>query len=151
MALVASMVSTSAMAAYVGADVGTQHLNGSAVDSAGVHVGANVNTNLALELGLSQTQTGNGAKDMTTSLDAVGILPVGGDTDLLGTVGVESQSVTATGANDTKIGPTLGLGAQYHVSDAISVRALVKYEDVNLPTINSDHDVKSTIGINVAF
>ena len=145
---------------YVGADVGTQHLNGEATDSAGLHVGTFVNKNLALELGFAQTQaakSGNvSAKDFTTSLDAVGILPVADKTDLLGTVGIENQAVTASNLcgknlNDDKFGPTIGAGAQYHFTDAVSVRGLVKYEDVSLPTVGQDHDVKSTVGLNVAF
>ena len=178
MALVAAL-STSALAAdavmpahYAGVDVGQQKMDGNSVDSMGVHAGVMLNKNFAVELGLAQTQDEtNGAVKgnlLTGSADLVGILPVVAvpKLDLLGTVGVEEQILTATkaaahvdhddaapntDANAKAFGATIGAGAQYHLTDALSVRGLVKYEDVSLTAINQKHDVKSTVGLNVAF
>lgn len=167
MALVAAMASPAMAAHYVGVDVGTQHLNGGATNSAGLHVGANINPNVAVELGVAQSQDSNvggvNANVLTTSVDVIGILPVVDKLDLLATAGVELQTLdatkttvsrrrtTVTNVSDSGIGATLGAGAQYHLTDALSVRGLVKYEDVSLDAIGQDHDVKSTVGLNVAF
>ena len=162
---IASMVALSgdafAASHYVGADLGSSKVNGERTNSAGLHLGANVNPNLAVELGVAQSQnsTAAGVKAdvLTTSLDVIGILPVT-DTklDLLGTAGVALQTLTAEdqcgrNLNDSGIGATLGAGAQYHLTEAVSVRGLVKYENVDLDTIGQDHTVKSTVGLNVAF
>jgi opacity protein-like surface antigen len=166
-ALVVAM-STGAYAAdtnYVGADLGQSKLNGVSVGSAGLHVGHNVNPNVAIELGVMQSQDSNNAgvnaNVLTTSADLVGILPVAPKVDVLGTVGVELQTLSATtttvhhhhvtiaNSDDSALGATIGAGAQYHLTDALSVRGLVKYEDVSL--LDQGHDVKATVGLNVAF
>jgi len=148
MAMMAAM-STSAYAANtpfyagLGVEKATTHV-GVATDSKSdgqLVLGMNAWNNVAVELGVTD------AKDGTDlSLDLVGKLPVCKDAELLGTVGVAMAT-----EGDNALNPQVGVGAQYHITDKVAIRALVKYEDMGVFGDNNDHVVKSSVGLLYSF
>lgn len=148
---------------YVGSDWTNTNLNGQNTNAANVHVGVDVLDHLALEVGTAKafgSKTDNGTTEKTTdlSVDAIGhyapfeTLP---QLEALGTVGVTAVKLTASkGAvnlDDSAIAPTVGAGLQYHLTDKVSVRGIVKYEYANLDTVGSNHDIKTVAGLQYNF
>ena len=71
-------------------------------------------------------------------LDALGYLPVHDKVDLIGSAGVGYYRFKAdysrfVSGSDTEnnFGWRLGIGAQYHVTDNLSLRGMVRYVDIN--------------------
>ncbi len=69
-------------------------------------------------------------------VDAIGYLPVATKVDLIGAVGVGRFSNKGTSSADgvtqsgktNKVGPRVGVGAQYNFTDNVSARAMVRYQ-----------------------
>jgi len=144
--------------------LGKSGMGGSAI------VGTRLNDNLALELGFNPMSGGKVAKKdaATTAIfdasgmkakhqniyaDAIGLLPVSPEVDLVGSIGVGrlhsklsgtvksaalayNQKVTA---KSTKVGARVGAGIQYKINDTISARAMLRRQQGNkiVKSVNS--------------
>jgi OOP family OmpA-OmpF porin len=147
---------------YFGGSVGTPHfgdgVNGVSGDGSGVSGklfgGYQLNPNFAIEGGLASlghisnaTGTVNGH---AVHLDAVGLLPLGANFSLLGSVGVAHVSLNTSNGDDKGVGLKLGLGAEYALSRNVSLRG--EYENYRAPEFGARPTVgQYTFGLRVGF
>lgn len=126
------------------------------LNSANIHAGARLTKNVGVEAGVSEalSETIGGADvDLRTyNVDLIGYLPVLPQLDLLGTVGGTYNELEVSGAADEDaFGATVGAGAQYHFTEQVSIRGLVKYDTTDFDTISTEDAVKTTVGLNYTF
>jgi OmpA-OmpF porin, OOP family len=114
---------------YVGASVGRSNYS-DADNGTGWKVfgGYRFHPNFAAELsyvdlGNSTDAGGLTAKSRGGSLDALGILPFGNNFDVFAKVGVADMKVSGDVSSGSKASANYGIGATYHFSHTIGVRA----------------------------
>ncbi len=147
---------------YVGAAIGAPHygdtVNG--IDGSGSGVsgkifgGYQVNPNLAVEAGLAGLGHINNANGSVYGhgafLDAVGLLPVGSNVSLLGSLGVAHVNLNTSNGDDKGVGLKLGVGAEYALSRAVSLRG--EYENYRPAEFGSHPSIgQYTLGVRVCF
>jgi OOP family OmpA-OmpF porin len=147
---------------YLGGSIGAPHfgdgINGIAGDGSGasgkVFGGWQLNPNFALEGGLASLGRINNANGSVnghaTYLDAVGLLPLGANFSLLGSVGVTHVSLNTSGGDDAGVGLKLGVGAEYALTRNVSLRG--EYENYRAPEFGSHPAIgQYTFGVHVGF
>ncbi len=154
---------------YVGLDVGvadvglSSGLNSIAEDSyttLSVNAGAKLNQNFGLE-GFYQisddedTKLGVGETSFEAyGIDAIGYVPMGEKTNLLGSVGLGQYDVEISGlggnASEDSLGYRFGLGADYALTDSLSARAMARY--VLIDDMESVDDITEvSLGLRYTF
>ena len=132
-------------------------------------LGVKVHENFGLEAGYSfnkkitikeLTQATTTFKVSNLYLDAIGFLPVAGEFDVIGGLGV-GKLITKKGDNvssvNNKIGWRAKLGAQYNFHSNIAVRALLSYQSANSKfKTNANKEFKlvknlQSIGLSVVY
>lgn len=113
-------------------------------DALNFHGGVVVHPNVALEVGAS-VDNKNEIDLVSLNTDVVGVFPVAYVPKLDGllTAGLLYK--------DDQLGPTLGAGLQYHVTEKVAFRGLVKYENPGFDDFDTDYNVKYTLGMNYYF
>lgn len=129
---------------YVGVGAGHTSINhGAAGDtSEKAFAGYRFHRHFAAEA--TYLHMGSGAN--SASLDAVGILPVGYNVDLLGKAGVADTHISGLG---NKAGANYGIGAQYHFNSAWSAR--LEAEQTNKIDAFGDKANTFTVGAKYRF
>jgi OmpA-OmpF porin, OOP family len=114
---------------YIGASVGRSEYS-DAGNGTGWKVfgGYRFHPNFAAELsyvdlGNTDIAPGFSAKSRGGSLDALGILPLGNNFDVFAKVGVADMKLSGDFSSGSKVGANYGIGATYHFSHTIGVRA----------------------------
>lgn len=135
------------------------------------HIGIRPSQNWGAEFGFFRTQEGSKdnvvgtavdtkVKRYGVNLDAIGYLPISQDKrfEALGIAGLTYSKaeieVSAPGAtaslDDKDLGWRIGGGFQYHITDAVAARALVRYERVDFDD-SIDHVITSSVGLSFGF
>jgi OmpA-OmpF porin, OOP family len=147
---------------YVGGSIGTPHFGdsvngvdgGSSGVSGKVFGGYQVNPNFAIEGGvadLGRISNGSGTiKSHGEYVDAVGLLPLGGNFTLLGSAGLAHVNLDTSNGDASGNGLKLGLGGEYAVSPSVSLRG--EYERYQAAAFGG-HPVigQFTVGVRVGF
>jgi OOP family OmpA-OmpF porin len=146
---------------YAGGSIGVPHfgdVNGVDGGSSGVSGkafgGYQVNSNFAVEAGiadLGRVSDGTGKiKSHGEYLDAVGLLPLGNDFSLLGSVGLAHVNLDTSNGDARGSGLKLGLGSEYALSHNVALRG--EYERYQ-PAGFGGHPVigQFTVGVRVGF
>jgi OOP family OmpA-OmpF porin len=147
---------------YVGGALGAPHFGdtvngvegGSSGVSGKVFGGYQLNPNFALEAGVAQLgriSNGSGSiKSHGEYLDAVGLLPLGGNFSLLGSAGLAHVNLNTSNGDSDGFGLKLGLGGEYALSQRVSLRG--EYERYQ-PSAFGSHPVvgQFTFGVRVGF
>ena len=163
-ALVAASLTTPVHAEglYVGGSIGAPHFgdgvdgitgNGTGV-SGKLYGGYTVNPNFALEGGIATLGRINNANGTVNGhgvyLDAVGLLPLGANFSLLGSLGVAHVNLNTSNGDDAGVGLKLGLGAEYAISPRVSLRG--EYENYRPSEFGTHPNIgQYTLGVRVGF
>jgi OOP family OmpA-OmpF porin len=147
---------------YVGGSMGSQSypntLNGNATSgsaiSGKVYGGYTLNKNFAVEAGLTELGAVNNAAGQIDSygtfVDAVGILPLSPQWNLLGRVGVAHMAVNTPTGNDGGNGFKAGLGAEYALTKTVALRG--EWERYQLTGFGDKPNADQfTLGVKVGF
>jgi OOP family OmpA-OmpF porin len=147
---------------YMGGSMGSQSypntLNGNATSGSAVsgklYGGYKLNPNFAVEAGVTELGAVNNAAGQVDSygtfVDAVGILPMSPQWNLLGRVGVAHMAVNTPNGNDTGNGFKVGLGAEYALTKTVAVRG--EWERYQLNAFGDKPNADQfTVGLKVAF
>ena len=160
----ASLVTVTAHAEglYVGGSIGTPHfgdgVNGVSGDGSGVSGkvfgGYQLTPNFAVEGGIATLGRINNANGTVNGhavfADAVGLLPLGANFSLLGSVGLAHVSLNTSNGDDKGVGLKLGLGAEYALSRSISLRG--EYENYRPAEFGGHPSIgQYTLGVRVGF
>jgi OOP family OmpA-OmpF porin len=147
---------------YVGGSLGvpqfTDQVHG--VDSAGSSVsgklfgGYRLNPNFAIEAGvadLGRVRNGTGSiRSHGEYGDAVGLLPLGGNFSLLGSVGVAHVNLNTSNGDASGVGLKLGLGGEYALSHNVALRG--EYEHYQPEAFGGHPPIgQFTFGVRVGF
>lgn len=129
-----------------------------------IYAGIRPHMNWGVEAGYFRTREGEKDTALTSSdvklwgltLDAMGYLPVSADNrfELIGSAGAVWSKAEVNGpggsADDTETTWRAGLGAQYHVTDAVGFRAMAHYQPADYDdTVN--HIITYAVGVNYSF
>lgn len=129
-----------------------------------IYAGIRPHMNWGIEAGYFRTQEGKKTTALTQSkvklwgltLDAMGYLPLSDDNrfELLGSAGAVYAKAKVEGpggsASDNDTEWRLGLGAQYHVTDAVGFRAMAHYQPADFDD-TVDHLITYSVGVNYSF
>ena len=156
------VVSAHAEGLYVGGAVGTPHfgdgVNGIAGEGSGlsgkIFGGYQLSQNFAIEGGAASLGHIDNASGTVHGnafyLDAVGLLPLGANVSLLGSVGAARVSLDTSNGDDKGLGVKLGLGAEYALSRSVALRGA--YENYRAAEFGSHPNVgQYTLGVRVGF
>lgn len=123
-----------------------------------LHVGTKFTDFVGAEVGvtskLTEVGAGGARVDLTTlNADLIGYVPVAESLDVLLTGGVTYTMANVKGAsNEREWGYAVGTGLQYGLTEKVSLRGLVKYENVDLKSFGSqDGAFRYSAGINLHF
>jgi len=147
---------------YVGGSLGVPHFSdgvngvdgGSSGVSGKVFGGYQLTPNFAVEAGvaeLGRISDGSGKiRSHGEYLDAVGLMPLGANFSLLGSVGLAHANLNTSNGDDSGYGVKLGVGGEYDLSHNVSLRA--EYEHYR-PNVFGDHATigQYTFGVRVGF
>jgi OOP family OmpA-OmpF porin len=147
---------------YVGGSVGTPHfgssIDGITGDGSGVSGklfgGYQFSPNFGVEGGVLDMGRINNASGTVNGhglyLDAMGLLPVGANWSLLGSVGVARVNLNTSNGDDNGVGLKLGLGAEYAVSRNVALRG--EYENYRTAAFGGHPNIgQYTLGVRVGF
>ena len=116
--------------------------------------GYQVNPNFAVEAGVAElgnVNSGSGQVDSYgTYVDAVGILPLSPQWNLLGRVGVAHKAVNTPTGDDGGNGFKVGLGAEYALTKTVALRG--EWERYQLNAFGDKPNADQfTVGVKVGF
>ncbi len=147
---------------YAGAAIGTpdfgngvNNISGSGSGVSGkVYGGYQLNSNFAIEAGLATLGHINNANGSAYAhggfVDAVGLLPVGGNFSLLGSLGVAQVNLNTSNGDDKGAGLKLGVGAEYALSRSVALRG--EYENYRAAEFGGHPSIgQYTFGVKVGF
>lgn len=147
---------------YAGGSLGSQTypntVNGNSTSgstlSGKVFGGYQLSPNFAVEAGVAElgsVNSGGGQVDSYGSfVDAVGILPLSPQWNLLGRVGVAHMAVNTPTGNDGGNGIKVGLGAEYALSKTVAIRG--EWERYQLTAFGDRPNADQfTVGLKVGF
>ncbi len=147
---------------YLGASIGTPHfgngINGIGGDGSGVsgkvYGGYAFTPNFEVEAGLAtlgHISNANGTVNGHAAfVDAVGLLPLGGNFSLLGSIGVAHVNLNTSNGDDSGVGLKLGVGAEYALSRNVALRG--EYENYRAAEFGGHPGIgQYTLGVHVGF
>ncbi len=155
-------ISAHAEGLYAGGSLGSQSypntVNGNATSgsalSGKLYGGYQLNPNFAVEAGVTELGAVNSTAGQVDSygsfVDAVGILPLNPQWNLLGRVGMAHLSVDTPTGNDGGNGFKAGLGAEYALSKTVAIRG--EWERYQLVGFGDRPNADQfTLGVKVGF
>ncbi len=147
---------------YAGGSLGSQSypdtLNGNPTSGSAVgaklYGGYQLTPNFAVEAGLTELGAVNNAAGQVDSygtyVDAVGILPLSPQWNLLGRVGVAHMAVNTPSGDDSGNGLKVGLGAEYALTKTVAIRG--EWERYQLNAFGDKPNADQfTLGLKVGF
>ena len=157
-----SSFAATSVGGYAGASLGTPHypdsINGVVSDSSALSGklfgGYQFTPHFALEVGAadlgSVSSSSGDVNGHSVFLDAVGILPLSDRWSVLGRIGMAQVNLNTSFGDDSGNGLKVGLGAQYALTDKVSIRGEWERYQANVFGDKPNVD-QYTVGLKVGF